>query len=194
MRTSGRTNSTPGWPNLHGAGPGWGWGQYKKRSQSVLPLSLPPIVLFSSCLWVGVPSPLEAGFTYYYLIKIELQHGAATLICLRAITRSVWDLRAITRSVQDPRAVTRRGGFNVRHSKSWLWWTKEFTLAWHSQTRDQIHVSYIGRQILYHWVTREALVRASREHWTSSHMRGSLILIGCGYAILNLSVSACWIL
>ena len=41
------------------------------------------------------------------------------------MTWSFRDLRAITQSIQDPRAVTRRGGFNVRCSKSLLWQDKE---------------------------------------------------------------------
>ena len=55
--------------------------------------------LFSSRLWVGMPSHLEDGFSCYFLNKIELWHRAVTLICLRAITRSV----------QDPRAVMHQG-------------------------------------------------------------------------------------
>ena len=82
-------------------------------------------MLFSSRLWINVPSCLRDGFSCYLLNKIELKHWAVTLICLRAITWSFRDLRAITRSIQDPRAVTCRGGFNVRHSKPLLWWDKE---------------------------------------------------------------------
>ena len=34
VRTSGKTNCTPGWPSLHRAGSGGGETTYKKRSQS----------------------------------------------------------------------------------------------------------------------------------------------------------------
>ena len=36
---------------------------------------------------------------------------------------------------------------------------------WSSWPRDQTHVSCIGRQILYHWVTREALVHLKYIHF-----------------------------
>ena len=114
VRTSGRTALLTK-PNLHGAGPG-GRKKHIKRGAKGLSLFLPHAAgaLFSSRLWIYVPSRLEDGFSCFLLNKIEL-------ICLRAITRSVRDLRAITKSVQDPRAVPLRGGFNVRHSKSLLW-------------------------------------------------------------------------
>ena len=59
MRTSGRTNSTPGSPNLHRAGPGReGGGKHIKRGAKVLSLSLflqraPPLasLLFMSWGW-----------------------------------------------------------------------------------------------------------------------------------------------
>ena len=63
VRISGKTKSTPGWPNLHRTGPGR--EKHKKRSQSSL-------VLFSSRLWVDMPSHLEDGFSCYFLNKIEL--------------------------------------------------------------------------------------------------------------------------
>ena len=103
VRTSGRTALLTK-PNLHGAGPG---GRKKHIERGAKGLSLSPLrswALFSSHLWIDVPSHLEDGFSCFLLNKIEL-------ICLRAITQSV----------QDPRAVTRQGGFNVRHSKSLLW-------------------------------------------------------------------------
>ena len=63
VRISGKTKSTPGWPSLHRTGPRR--EKHKKRSQSSL-------VLFSSCLWVDMPSRLEDGFSCYYLNKTEL--------------------------------------------------------------------------------------------------------------------------
>ena len=90
MRISGRTNSTPGYPSLHRAGPGRR-KRHKKRSQRErgLSLSLSPLcagALFSSHLWVEMPSHLKDEFSCYFLSKIELQHGTVTLICLRAKT------------------------------------------------------------------------------------------------------------
>ena len=71
MRTSGKTNSTPGWPNLHRTGPGR--GKHIKRGAKALSLSLPRAgALFSLYLWVDMPSCLKDGFIYYYLNKIEL--------------------------------------------------------------------------------------------------------------------------
>ena len=68
-------------------------GRRKKHiKRGAKALSLSPAcagVLFSSCLWVDMPSRLEDGVSCYYLNKIELQHGAITLICLRAITWSI---------------------------------------------------------------------------------------------------------
>ena len=71
-RTSGKTNNTPGWPNLHKTGPGT--EKHKRREvKALFALSLPRDgALFSSPLWVDVPSRLEDGFSCYYLNKIEL--------------------------------------------------------------------------------------------------------------------------
>ena len=47
----------------------------------------------------------------------------------------------------------------AEHRLQWLWYTGSAAL-WHvasSQTRDQTCVSCIGRQILYHGATEEAL-------------------------------------
>ena len=100
MRTSGKTNNTPGWPNLHRTGPGR--DKHIKRGAKTSCLSLPRAgALFSSCLRIDMPSCLKDRFSCYFLNKIELQHWAVTLICLRAITWSIWDLRAITRSIQE---------------------------------------------------------------------------------------------
>ena len=75
VRTSGRTNSTPGQPNLHRAGPGG--GKNIKRGAKGLSLSVPRVLscsstLFSLHLWVGMPSRFEDGFFCYLLNKIEL--------------------------------------------------------------------------------------------------------------------------
>ena len=73
VRTSGKTNNTPGWPNLHRTGPGR--DKHIKRGAKAPSLSLsPPRVgaLFSLCLWIDVPSRLEDGFSCYLLNKIEL--------------------------------------------------------------------------------------------------------------------------
>ena len=76
-KTSGRTNSTPGWPNLHRTGPGRDKHINRRAKASSfslsLSLSLPCAgALFSSCLWIDVPSRLEDGFSCYLLNKIEL--------------------------------------------------------------------------------------------------------------------------
>ena len=42
-----------------------------------------------------------------------------------------------------------------------LEWVAISSCTGSSQSRDQTHVSCIGRQILYHWATREALYRSS---------------------------------
>ena len=94
-RTSGRTHSAPGWPNLHRAGPGGGKTQ-KKRSQRA---GLSP-------LCVGFPSHLEDVLSCYFLNKTELQQGAVTPICLRALTVCSQS-KSYNRVC--PRAVTRRG-------------------------------------------------------------------------------------
>ena len=66
MRTSGKTNSTPGRPNLHKTGPGTETD--KKRSQSppppfLLPLSPPRDgATFSSRLWIDVPHASKMDF------------------------------------------------------------------------------------------------------------------------------------
>ena len=71
VRTSGETNNTPGWPNLHRTGPGS--EKHIKREAKASSLSLPRAgVLFSSYLWTDVPSRLKDGFSCYLLNKIEL--------------------------------------------------------------------------------------------------------------------------
>ena len=73
MRTSGKTNNTPGWPNLHRTGPGR--DKHIKRDTKASALSLSPPcsgVLFSLYLWIDVPSCLEDGFSCYLLNKIQL--------------------------------------------------------------------------------------------------------------------------
>ena len=69
VRTSGKTNNTPGWPSLHRTGP----GRDKQKEEPKPALSLPCAgVRFSSRLWIYVPSRLRVGFSCYYLNKIEL--------------------------------------------------------------------------------------------------------------------------
>ena len=93
---------------------------YKQRSQSQLSLSLLRAgALFSSCLWIDVPSRLEDGFSCYLLNKTAVTLSCNTDLC-KSYNWSIRDLRAITWSIQDLRAVTRQGGFNVRPSKSVL--------------------------------------------------------------------------
>ena len=67
VRTSGRTN-TPGWPNLHRAGPGGG-ETCKKRSQRARDWPLTCTCSFSLSLlfaWIGVPSCLEDVFSFIF--------------------------------------------------------------------------------------------------------------------------------
>ena len=72
MRTSGKTNNIPGWPNLHNTGPGTE-NHIKRGAKALLSLSLPrDEALFSLRLWIDVPSRLEDGFSCYDLNKIEL--------------------------------------------------------------------------------------------------------------------------
>ena len=104
VRTSGKTN-TPGRPNLHKTGPGT--ETCKKRSQSpllpfLLPLSPPRDgAIFSSHVWINVPSRLKDGFSCYYLNKQSCNT----------------DLFKSYNTVRPPRAGTRQGVFNVCHSK-----------------------------------------------------------------------------
>ena len=72
MRTSGKINNTPGWPNLHRTGPGKET-HIKREAKALLSLCLPRDgALFSLCLLIDVPSRFEDGFSCYYLNKIEL--------------------------------------------------------------------------------------------------------------------------
>ena len=78
MRTSGKTNNTPGLPNLHRAGSGGGEKTYKKRSQS-----------WSGGLssrLLGQHTVIPQGCIFlYFLNKTELSHEAVTLVCPRAV-------------------------------------------------------------------------------------------------------------
>ena len=72
MRTSGKTNSTPGRPNLHRTGPG-AEKQIKRGAEALFFLSLRRYgALFYTRLWIDLPSRFEDGFSCYYLNKIEL--------------------------------------------------------------------------------------------------------------------------
>ena len=74
MRTSGKTNNTLGWPSLRRTGPGRD-KHIKEEPTLSLSLSVERAcagALFSSRLWVDMPSHLEDGFSCYYLNKIEL--------------------------------------------------------------------------------------------------------------------------
>ena len=71
VRTSDKTNNTPGWPNLHRTGPGR--EKHIKRGAKASAHSLPHAQeLFSSRLWIDLPSHLKDGFSCYLLNKIEL--------------------------------------------------------------------------------------------------------------------------
>ena len=72
VRTSGKTNNTPGWPNLHRTGPGGDKHINRGARASSLSLSLLCAGALFSCLWIDVSSPLEDGFSCYLLNKIEL--------------------------------------------------------------------------------------------------------------------------
>ena len=62
VRTSGRTNSTPGEPNLHRAGPG-GEKTHEKRGQRAgVSVSLSSLRVF----WVSMPSCLEDAFSFIF--------------------------------------------------------------------------------------------------------------------------------
>ena len=61
VRTSGKTNSPPGKPNLYRAGSGRGEKTHKKRSQNWAG------GLFSlRVIWVGMPSCLEDVFSFTF--------------------------------------------------------------------------------------------------------------------------------
>ena len=69
VRTSGKINNTPGWPNLHRTGP----GREKHIKRGAKASSLSPAWGHSSLrVWIDVPSCLEDGFSCYLLNKIEL--------------------------------------------------------------------------------------------------------------------------
>ena len=70
VRTSGKTNSTPGWPSLHRTGPGT--EKHIKRGAKALSFLSRDGALSSSHLWIDMPSRLRNGFSCYYLNKIEL--------------------------------------------------------------------------------------------------------------------------
>ena len=73
VRTSGKTNNTPGCPSLHRTGPGRDKHINRGAKASSLALSLLHAGAdFSSCLWIDVPSRLKDGFSCYLLNKIEL--------------------------------------------------------------------------------------------------------------------------
>ena len=89
VRTSGRTNSIPGWPSLHRAGPAGRIKKNIKRGAKELGVSLS---LFSSSL-LGQHAFMPWGCIFlYFLNKTDLQHGTVSLICPRAVTWSVQGL------------------------------------------------------------------------------------------------------
>ena len=60
VRTSGKTNSTPGYASLHRAGPGGGEKNIKRGAKIELGASL--LLVF----WVDLPSPLEDVFSFAF--------------------------------------------------------------------------------------------------------------------------------
>ena len=85
-------------PNLHRTGPGGTKKHIKRGAKALFSLSLPHVgALFSSRLWIEVPSHLEDGFSGYHLNK-----RAVTLICNSDVFKSYT-------TVCSPRAVTRQG-------------------------------------------------------------------------------------
>ena len=73
VRTSGGAALLPQ-PDLRRTGPGGGKDLQKEEPTGSLSPSLPPRdgALFSSHLWIDVPSRLEDGFSCYLLNKVEL--------------------------------------------------------------------------------------------------------------------------
>ena len=70
--TSGRMALQPK-PNLHRTGPGGRKKHTKRGAKGCTPApSTRNPALFSSRLWIHVPSLLQDGFSCYYLNKIEL--------------------------------------------------------------------------------------------------------------------------
>ena len=70
VRTLARTNNTPGWPSLHRPRPGG--DEHTKRGAKASSPRARAGALFSSHLWIAVPSCLKDGFSCYLLNKIEL--------------------------------------------------------------------------------------------------------------------------
>ena len=63
VRTSGGTNSIPGWPHLHSAGPGGGKRHIKRGAKGPwVSLSVSSLCIF----WVGIPSCLEDAFSFIF--------------------------------------------------------------------------------------------------------------------------------
>ena len=72
-------------------------------------VSLPEHALSLSSLrvfWVGTPSRLEDVFSFYFLNKTELEHGAVTLICPRPESYNMVCPRAESYNTVCLRAVT----------------------------------------------------------------------------------------
>ena len=137
MRISGKTNSTPGWPNLHRTGPGRekhiksgakglslaGWlALALALALSLSPsLSLSPLqagVLFSSRLWVNMPSHLEDGFSCYYLNKIVTQSCNTDL----SESCNMLHSRPESYNMLCPRPESCDSLRALMSSKSLLWW------------------------------------------------------------------------
>ena len=73
MRTSGKTNNTPGWPNLHRTGPGRDKHTNRGAKASSLSLSLPHAgVLFLRVFGSTCPHASKMDFPCYLLNKTEL--------------------------------------------------------------------------------------------------------------------------
>ena len=82
MRTSGKTNSTPGEPSLHRQAQ----GEEEKLTKRGAKVGLGVASLLFECFGSACPQPWGCIFLYF-LNKTELWHGAATLVSPRAVTR-----------------------------------------------------------------------------------------------------------
>ena len=76
MRTSGRTNRTPGWPGLHRAGPRGGKKKHIKRGAKGLGVYLSPMLtlthsLSSSCVLRGhALMPRGCIFSFFFSSEV----------------------------------------------------------------------------------------------------------------------------
>ena len=114
------------------------------------------------CLTSRMPclSHLALGFWRAWITSLFVQ--SCTMVCWQKANCAWWTDQCVHVCVQSclplcgPMDCSHQASLSVGFSRQEYWSGLPFPSPECSWLRDRTHVSYIGRQILYHWASREA--------------------------------------